>query len=243
MLGRETESTGEGRVLPQPADVAHLLRRAGFGGTAAQIATLAAEDWATTVDQLLDFSTAPADVEPAYLTDDTVGDWQKEFNLKAWWLDRMATTTTPLQEKLTLFWHWALRDRELQGRRHVADVPAELAVPLDGDRASFLDLVQTMALQPAMLLWLDNGGNTKGNPNENFALELMELFTLGVDEYTQDDIVASACAWTGHNTLDSDRTQYYFYAKPPRHLPEDVHGRDPELGRPRHHQLLPAGRS
>ena len=63
-----------------------------------------------------------------------------------------------------------------------------------------------------MLLWLDNGGNTKGNPNENFARELMELFTLGVDEYTQDDIVASARAWTGHNTLDSDRTQYYFYA-------------------------------
>jgi hypothetical protein len=83
--------------VPQPADIAHLLRRAGFGGTASQISTLAAQPWATTVDQLLDFSAAPPDVEPAYLTDDNVGDWQKEFNLQAWWLDRMATSTTRSQ--------------------------------------------------------------------------------------------------------------------------------------------------
>ncbi len=69
-----------------------------------------------------------------------------------------------------------------------------------------------MSLQPAMLIWLDNDPNTKGHPNENFARELMELFTLGVNQYTQDDIVASARAWTGHNTLDGDPTTYHFYA-------------------------------
>ena len=107
---------------------------------------------------------------------------------------------------------------------------------------NFRDLVQQMSLQPAMLIWLDNDPNSKGSPNENFARELMELFTLGVNQYTQADVVASARAWTGHNTLDGDRTQYHFY--PNRHDTghEDVHGRHPELGRPRHHRLHPARR-
>ena len=77
---------------------------------------------------------------------------------------------------------------------------------------NFRDLVQQMSIQPAMLIWLDNDPNTKNHPNENFARELMELFTLGVGNYTQDDVVAAARAWTGHNTLDGDRTQYHFYA-------------------------------
>ncbi len=200
-------------AVPQPADIAHLLRRAGFGGTAAQIATLAAQDWATTVNQLLDFSGAPADTEPAFLTSD-IGDWEKEFKLQAWWLDRMATTTTPLQEKLTLFWHghFATANYKVDDSRLMYLQNALFRSMAAGN---FRDLVQTMSLQPAMLIWLDNDPNEKGSPNENFARELMELFTLGVDQYTQDDIVASARAWTGHNTLSSDRTQYHFY--PNRH--------------------------
>ena len=81
--------------MPPTANVAHLLRRAGFGASLEQVATLAAQPWATTVDQLLDFSGAPADVQPAYLTDSTVGDWQKEYQLQQWWLDRMVTSTSP----------------------------------------------------------------------------------------------------------------------------------------------------
>ena len=67
-----TEPGIQGGVVPTTGDIAHLLRRAGFGGTAAQIATLAAQPLATTVDQLLDFTGAPADVEPAFLTDSAV---------------------------------------------------------------------------------------------------------------------------------------------------------------------------
>jgi len=201
------------RAVPQPADVAHLLRRAGFGGTATQISTLAAQSWSTTVDQLLDFSTAPADTEPAFLTDGS-GDWEKEFNLQAWWLDRMATTTKPLQEKLTFFWHghFATANYKVSDMRLMYLQNALFRSMAAGN---FRDLTQTMSLQPAMLIFLDNDPNTKGHPNENFARELMELFTLGVGNYTQDDVVASARAWTGHNTLDSDRTQYHFY--PNRH--------------------------
>jgi uncharacterized protein (DUF1800 family) len=200
--------------VPQPADIAHLLRRAGFGGTAAEISALTSQDWATTVDQLLDFSSAPPDVEPAFLTDDTVADWQREFDLQAWWLDRMATTTTPLQEKLALFWHGHFATANYKVANTVL-MYQQNALFRSMATAGFRDLVQAMALQPAMLLWLDNDYNVKGTPNENFARELMELFTLGVDQYTEDDIVASARAWTGHNVLDDDNTQYHFY--PERH--------------------------
>ena len=68
-----------------------------------------------------------------------------------------------------------------------------------------------MSLQPAMLLYLDNDPNVVGEPNENFARELMELFTLGVNQYTQFDVAAGARAWTGFNVLDSDRQQFHFY--------------------------------
>ena len=126
----------------------------------------------------------------------------------------MATTTTPLQEKLTLFWHghFATANYKVADTRLMYLQNALFRSMATGN---FRDLVQQMSLQPAMLIWLDNDPNEKGSPNENFARELMELFTLGVDQYTQDDVVASARAWTGHNTLDSDRTQYHFY--PHRH--------------------------
>src|SRR3954447_20981134 len=209
-----TEPGIQGGIVPTTGDIAHLLRRAGFGGTAAQAATLAAQPLATTVDQLLDFTGAPADVEPAFLTDSAVEDWEREYMLQHWWLDRMATTTNPLQEKLTLFWHghFATANYKVTDMRLMYLQNALFRAQAN---ANFRTLVQTMSLQPAMLIWLDNDPNTKGHPNENFARELMELFTLGVNEYSQDDVVAAARAWTGHNTLDSDRTVYHFY--PNRH--------------------------
>ena len=80
---------------------------------------------------------------------------------------------------------------------------------------SYRDLVQAMSIQPAMLLWLDNGYNVAGDPNENFARELMELFTMGVNQYSQDDVVASARAWTGHVINRWDDPVYVF--KPDKH--------------------------
>ena len=158
--------------MPDAADIAHLLRRAGFGGTASQISSLTGQDWATTVDQLLDFSAAPPDVEPAFLTDGNLGDWEKEFKLQAWWLDRMATTTSPLQEKLTLFWHghFATANNKVGDARLMYLQNALFRSMAAGN---FRDVVQQMSLQPAMLIWLDNDPNTKGHPNENFARELM----------------------------------------------------------------------
>jgi hypothetical protein len=199
--------------VPQAADVAHLLRRAGFGGTTAEISARLSTPWADIVDDLLDFSGAPPDVEPSFLTED-LGDWEKEYKLQHWWLDRMATSSSPLQEKLTLFWHghFATANYKVTDMRLMYLQNALFRANAAGN---FRDLVQQMSIQPAMLLWLDNDPNTKNHPNENFARELMELFTLGVNEYTQADIVAAARAWSGHNCLDDDRTQYHFY--PTRH--------------------------
>jgi uncharacterized protein (DUF1800 family) len=178
--------------------VAHLLRRAGFGGDAAQVGTLAALDRTEIVDRLLDFGTNPADPPPPSLADPDRQDWERIVDLQQWWLDRMATVPSPLQEKLALFWHG-----------HFASSGDKVGSALDmyeqnhlfrtEGTGSFENLVQRTSVQVAMLVYLDNEANSKGAPNENFARELMELFTLGVNQYTQADVVAAARAWTGHN--------------------------------------------
>ena len=196
--------------MPTARRIAHLLRRAGFGGTKSQIATLSDQPLTTTVDDLLDLSAAPDATRPDFLTGH-LEDWEKRYKLQQWWLNRMRTTTHPLQEKMTFFWHghfatsnskfgdmmlmWRQQDLF---RRHCL--------------GGFRDLVQQMSIQPAMLHYLDNDENLAGAPNENFARELMELFTLGVNKYSQADVVASARAWTGHNTLDDAPRVYHFYA-------------------------------
>jgi uncharacterized protein (DUF1800 family) len=126
------------------------------------------------------------------------------------WLDAMRTTTSPLVEKMTLFWHGhfcsaldAVESHEMMWEQNQLFRTMGLG--------SFRDLTQAVSLGPAMLRYLDNDKNVVGSPNENCARELMELFTLGVNEYTQDDIAASARAWTGHG-LDKNG-KYAFTAK------------------------------
>ncbi|HEX5614557.1 MAG TPA: DUF1800 domain-containing protein [Acidimicrobiia bacterium] len=195
--------------MPDPVDVAHLLRRTGFVADPARVAALAAQPWDVTVDQLLDTTGVPSDTEPAFFSEG-LADWQLERQLQLWWLERMRTAPVPIVERMALFWHGhfatenqKVGDSLLMYRQNA--LFRRLAL------GSFRQLVQEMSVQPAMLAYLDNDKNRKGAPNENFARELMELFTLGVNEYSQPDVVASARAWTGHNTLDGDPRQYHFY--------------------------------
>jgi uncharacterized protein (DUF1800 family) len=124
--------------------------------------------------------------------------------LTAWWLDRMTGAGAPLQEKLTLFWHGhftssfgdvhdaiAMYDQNALFRRNAA--------------GNFARLLDGVARDPAMLRYLNNDENRKGHPNENWARELMELFTLGIGHYTETDVKQSARAWTGW-TLKNYRT-------------------------------------
>jgi uncharacterized protein (DUF1800 family) len=194
--------------MPTPTgDVAHLLRRAGFGGSPTQIATLAKLDIRAIVDVVLGPNLDPPAVPPAGLgaTDNGYQQW---VAMTQWWFDRMAATTTPLVEKLTLFWHG-----------HLCSAIGKVEHPkLMWDQQQLFrtkglgrveDLVQAVAVDPAMLRYLDNDQNRVGAPNENFARELMELFTLGVNQYTQEDVVASARAWTGYGrNKDTGAFQY-----------------------------------
>ncbi|MGZ6907087.1 MAG: DUF1800 domain-containing protein [Acidimicrobiia bacterium] len=197
------------------ADVAHLLRRAGFEASPTEITTYAAMDLPAIVDSILDFSSNPADTPPTSLSDPDKGDWERMVDLTQWWLDRMATVPRPLQEKLTLFWHGHFCTQVSKVGSAVDMFDQNHLFRTEG-LGSFEQLVQHMSLQVAMLIYLDNDPNSKGSPNENFARELMELFTLGVNQYTQPDVVASARAWTGHN-VDYDATPRVYRFYPERH--------------------------
>ena len=138
--------------------------------------------------------------------------------LASWWFDRMTTTPAPLQEKLSLFWHGhfttsagdvhdaiAMFNQNQLFRQHAA--------------GNFGRLLDGVARDPAMLRYLNNDANRKGHPNENWARELMELFTLGIGHYTETDIRESSRAWTGWTLRDyrtfEDRRNFAF--KPQLH--------------------------
>lgn len=198
------------------ADVSHLLRRAGFGGTPAEIAALTPLDLPAIVDRLFDFSANPPRTPPSSLTDPASADWLRHTDLRKWWLDRMRTAPAPLQEKIALFWHGHFAT-EATKVEHAVDTWDQNELFRTEGLGSFESLVHKVSLQVSMLVYLDNDRNYRNSPNENFARELLELFTLGVNQYTQDDVAATARAWTGHN-VDFNavpRRAYWFY--PERH--------------------------
>ena len=191
------------------ADAAHLLRRIGVGGTPAEIAAYTGLSRAAAIDRALDLSAAPPVVRPSVI-DTTKSAYEGWFTLLYWWLERLATTPTPLQEKLALFWHGHFAtqvDKVLNPRLMWDQHQITRALAL----GSFRDLCRDVSLSPAMLIFLDNTTNDKGRPQENFARELMELHTIGVGSFTEADVVAMARAWTGHGTTpnEGDRTPIY----------------------------------
>jgi len=128
--------------------------------------------------------------------------------LREWWVDQMLTTRSPLTERMTLFWH-----------NHFTSAQDKVPFPQMMARqnalfrreaiGSFATLLHEVAKDPAMLLYLDGATNRKGRPNENFAREAMELFTLGEGHYSQRDVSEAARAYTGW-TLDPDTRQFVF---------------------------------
>ena len=115
-----------------------------------------------------------------------------------WWANRMLTTPRPFQEKLTLFWHghFATSEEKVRDYRKLYVQNETLRKHANGN---FRDLLIAVAKDPAMLAFLDAGVNVKGAPNENFAREIMELFTMGVGHYSENDIKEAARAFTGWN--------------------------------------------
>jgi uncharacterized protein (DUF1800 family) len=178
-----------------------LRRRAGFAATWAELERDLADGPEKAVGRVLDGSCrtqgAPDDfAKTAGLLGDAAAGSSDARRLQAWWLFRCLFTPDPLQERLTLAWH----DHFATSQVKVDDVGAmhrqnETFRALG--RGPFGELVHAMLRDPALLAWLDAPSNRKEKPNENLARELMELFTLGVGRYSEDDVKEAARALTG----------------------------------------------
>lgn len=191
-------------LTKQPIDdpkrrAAHLLRRAGFGGTLAEIEEFAKLGREEAADRLLNYATvdnAAVDSRLAALGIDLNA--PRPAEMMRWWLTRMVYTARPLEERMTYIWHGLLTSQvskigpqraKLMIRQN--ELYRKMALP------KYDDLVKAASRDPAMLIYLDGADSTKGHPNENYARELMELFTMGVGNYTEDDVRESARAFTG----------------------------------------------
>ena len=120
---------------------------------------------------------------------------------RAWWLYRMLYSPHPLKEKLTIFWHnhFATSNSKVNNAGFMLEQYSLLNRHALGN---FRDLLQDISKDPAMLIWLDTNLSKKGMPNENYARELMELFNLGIGNYTEADIREAAKAFTGWEISD-----------------------------------------
>ncbi len=179
--------------------VVHLHRRAGFGATWAEIQRDINDGPDAAIDRVLRgiVDSKPARFPPLIqgIGDAAVGSNNPE-RLKAWWLLRMLVAECPLREKLALMWHnHFATSNEKVGNLAAMRLQNESFYSLGAGK--FETLLNAVARSPAMLVWLDAPSNRKGRPNENLAREIMELFSLGVGNYTETDVREAARALTG----------------------------------------------
>jgi len=228
-------------------DIEHLLRRAGFGARVDELDMYSQMSVNEIVDSLVNFDGIADDVDgnigkAGYVGTTTRGVFSPNSNItdaRQRWLFRMVHSNRPLQEKMALFWHnhfatgytkvaGALGATE--GTRYMAAkasedpgrVRGQIELFRDMALSNFRDLLVAVAKDAAMLVWLDGRTNTKAKPQENFAREIMELFTMGVGNYTEPDVYAGARVFTGWNLqrpgLASDGSQHYeFMYVPAQH--------------------------
>ncbi|HSQ56639.1 MAG TPA: DUF1800 domain-containing protein [Gemmata sp.] len=180
---------------------AHLYRRAGFGASREEIGEAARRGPDATLELLLRGQPGSADLETTFADAGRIASARDDggAQLRVWWLYCMLQGGHPLREKLTLFWH-----------NHFATSIAKVHSPAlmfrqnlvlrEHALGKFGPFLQAMSRDPAMLIWLDSNSNVKGKPNENYAREVMELFSLGVGNYTEKDIREAARAFTGWHT-------------------------------------------
>jgi len=232
-----------------PHAAAHLLRRAGFGGTWDQAQELSALGLDAAVDRLVnsvpsdsppapDFAALPAENDKEFeeriraLPEEESRQKERQLRaeqehkqiaaLKIWWLNRMLASApepsapAPLEEKLTLFWHshFASSFEDKVGRTFPLWQQNQTFRRLALSR--FPDQLNAIIRDPAMLVWLDNASSHRNNPNENFARELMELFSTGVGPYSETDVKEAARALTGYSV---DRETWTFQFREDAHDP------------------------
>jgi uncharacterized protein (DUF1800 family) len=196
-------------------DLAHLLRRTEFVVRPSRLAYLKTlPTLGAVVDDIINISLNGNPALPAYFqSEDTDNGWNQYVTACTFWINNMVTKPRPFQEKMALFWHGHFVSAwwDVAKGFHLMQ---QIQMYRDNCLGSFHTLTRNMAIDRAMLVYLSNAENVKGSPNQNFARELMELFTLGVGNYTEEDVEASARAWTGHN---ADWPNYVYQFYPNRH--------------------------
>src|SRR4051794_37460489 len=208
-MPRSTSASPWDRHEPTAGDpwdlrkVAHLHRRAGFGATRAELVRDLAAGPEASVERVL---RAPSPrTEEAEAIDGLRQTARASSNLellKVCWLNRILHGPDPLREKLTLFWH---------GHFATSNKKVESVALMDGQNETlrtralggFAEILQSIVADPAMLVWLDGGTSKKEKPNENFAREFLELFTLGAGNYAEQDVRGAARAFTGWGRQDA----------------------------------------
>ena len=222
-----------GSLSPLPADEwtlaasAHLLRRVGFGGTPEEVAALHARGLDGAVRHLVRYEAVGNRDQPALRI--TISekparatyrgksederrkirneyrrqDRQQSQRHKEWWLRAMVSTPRPLEERMTFFWHghFTSSTRTVRNSYHMIK---QIELLREHATGSFEELLHGISHDPAMLRYLDGNRNRKGKPNENYAREVMELFSMGEGNYTEQDIKEGARAFTGWTYRDND---------------------------------------
>ena len=187
--------------------MAHLMRRAGFGATKAELEDYLTGGYEQTVETLLapEGSNSTNDAlirryHPDHSATHDVG------GAGSYWLYRLISTNEPLKEKIALFWHniFATGYAKVTNGKPLSD---QLRMFRDHGMGSLDNLLLQLSRDPAMIIWLDNIDNHDGAINENFGRELLELFSMGVGNYTEDDIKECSRAFTGWTVANADYTK------------------------------------
>jgi uncharacterized protein (DUF1800 family) len=192
------------------SSLAHLLRRAGFGATPGEWQEYSQLGIKGTMQYLLHPENVTQNFDQLL---ETIGgnfvDLDTLAGAASWWIFRMVKTRRPLEEKMTLFWHehFATSFYKVGNARWMS---GQIDTFRKHALGSFRTMLQAVTRDPAMLIWLDGAQNRVGKPNENFAREVMELFTMGVGSgYTEKDVQEGARAFTGWAYDYKTRSFYY----------------------------------
>lgn len=195
-------------TLADSARISLLLRRAGFAARPLELDYYSNLGWDGTLNELLHPELVEEDLDGLLgsLKGNLI-DLQNIEDVQTWWLYRMVQTRRPLLEKLTLFWHghFAVANYKVNNpllmHQHIQMLRSNAL-------GTFDDMLLAVSKDPAMLIWLDGNTNHRNAPNENYGRELLELFTLGIGNYSEDDVKAAARAFTGWNLRGG--TDFFF---------------------------------
>jgi hypothetical protein len=214
----------EARQLSQLELLGHLFRRAGFGAPRDELESALAKGYEATLEEFLHPERAPdLDQDLLFRSFPDFHETRKVDVAAAAWVWRMIHTQRPLEEKMVLFWHCLFATGNAK-----VESPLQMASQIDTFRRVALSDFRTILIElsrdPAMLFWLDNQLNTKDVHNENYGRELLELFSMGIGTYTEDDVKDCARAFTGWTFQETvpgvkpyGRFRWAFEFRPERH--------------------------